>query len=196
MKKTLALLLTIILTFTCFTIAASAANSPEIDGVVTSATAVDAQNKKSDIKLEKLSGGIQSGFTTALGSLKTETSKDLKIVDQRKLVVSGNPTFPVTVTFNVLGVNANSTGYILIKKADGTVEKVQATMGKGTMTVKFDSAVEFAVVVDADTAAAIVAANKEGTSDKTSDNNAASVALLLVFVSVLAAGYSIKKIRA
>lgn len=198
MKKTLAILLTVVMAFTCLsTFASAATDSPEAKGVIASATAKDKDNKEVKITISPAKSTVD--FSSSLAILKTDANKnDLKVVDQREVTAPAGTVFPITITFNVIGVTSNSVAYFLHKKADGTVEQIKAITGKDTMTGTFNSLSPVALVVDNSTAAAVevAATTSDATSPKTASDVATPIAMALVCACAVIAGISVKKIKA
>ena len=119
MKKVLAFLLTAILAFTALTVAAESPSPEKNTGVITSVTAKDKSGSTIELSVEPTKIQ-QTVYTKALDDLKKEVGdNNLKIVDQKQLVLKTgeNPTFPVTVELKVPGVKPTSKVYILFSPA-------------------------------------------------------------------------------
>lgn len=191
MKKILATVITLALAITAFAATVSAAPSPEKEqGTVTTATAKDADNKDVSIKLENA-----TGTTVVFDSMISELQKEnanLKVSDH-KIISAADSTavkFPITVEFSVPGVKDNTKAVLLLKKTDGTVVKVEATVLNGIVKGVFAEFGE--VVLLTDVAAASTAT---GTSPKTGDTSA-PIALAVLALSLGTAFVSVKKIKA
>ncbi len=155
MKKLLALLLTLVLTVSCGTMVAFAADdSPEAEGVISDSEAVDANGKEVEIEFEKIDGKVIKDFADELDNLKKETeNKDLKIVDQFDVIINGGPKYPVDVTLNVLGVSKSSKVYVLVKTADGNIKSIEVTVKEGKLSFSITENIKkLAIVVDKKTA--------------------------------------------
>lgn len=216
MKKTLALLITLIMAFACFSTFASAekAPSPEGKSVVSSVIANDSENKYVKIVIKELEviqnqADVDALIKAKFNQLSTEfkdenpqTDKTLVMIDKREVVVEGDVglvVWPVTLTFQVPGVTPNSVGYFLHYLDDqGTVEVIDAVMGNGTMTGVFNSLSPVAFVVDTDTAKAVVSLmnSSDAKSPKTSTDVVTPIALSLVCVAAFVVSVSAKKFSA
>lgn len=191
MKKILATVITLALAITAFAATVSAAPSPEKEqGTVTTVTAKDADNKDVSIKLENATG-TTAVFDSMISELQKENA-NLKVSDH-KIISAADSTavkFPITVEFSVPGVKDNTKAVLLLKKADGTVVKVEATVLNGIVKGVFAEFGE--VVLLTDVAAASTAT---GTSPKTGDTSA-PIALAVLALSLGTAFVSVKKIKA
>lgn len=206
MKKVLAFLLTAILAVTALT--AAAAPSPEkLSGVIVSVSAKDNAGKSVSVKIN-LPKAEESVFDDALTALKQEAGNDVKIVDQKQIVVEGDASeaAPVTVELSVPGVKASSKVYVLLKNSAGKVVKLAATVTEGKVTVKLTESGEFdfVLVTDAQTVTSITEAqgttsttegSKEETKSPQTSDNATPVMVALFAVAALAGIVSVKKIR-
>ena len=184
MKKILSVFVALILVVCGFAFSVSAAPSPEVDGVISIIDILDNKGNKASIELVEIE---KNKIDTTI----KPTGKDETTIGQYEVKVTGTPEYPVKVTAEIKVVKSTSTVYILAKKADGTIEKIAAT-------VKADGKVEFAlkegysvlsVVVDKKTATSI------GVSDKTGDNSTLAVMGLLC-AAVSLAVVSAKKVKA
>lgn len=208
MKKVLAFLLTAILAVTAFTAAAATPSPEKLSGVIVSVSAKNNTGKSFNVSV-KPAEVEQTVYTSAFEDLKKEAGTELKIVDQKKLVLEGGATIdsPLTVELSVPGVKASSKVYILFKNAAGEVVKLAATAGDGKVTATFTEIGEFVLVTDAQTVSDITnastpsapststdGAKEEEKSPQTGDN-ATPIAIALLAVSAVAAVVSVKKIR-
>ena len=184
MKKVFSIVLTLALAVTAFATVASAADSPEkVTGII---TAVSSSGATVSVKNTTTADSV---FDEALNALKKDNSA-LKIVDKKTLSVSGNNvTYPLSVDFTVSGLNASGKVYLLVKKADGTVATVEATVNGNKLTAAVPAAGEIALV------AATSGSTSTGTSPKTADT-AAPIALAVLALCAGAAFVSVKKIKA
>ena len=182
MKKIISLLLAVVLVVGCSALVVSAAPSPEVDDIVTIIEAKDKDGKTVEIILTK--------------SEKTDdalkpTEDDEASMGQYDVEIKGTPEYPVTVKAKVEGVKTTSEVYILTKKADGTVDKIIATViGEGQIEFKLDSdCTILSVIADKKTATDV------GTSDKTGDMTT-PVVMVILMASVVGMAVSVKKIKA
>ena len=182
MKKIISLLLAIVLVVGCSALVVSAAPSPEVDDIVKIIEAKDKDGKTVEIILTK--------------SEKTDdalkpTDNDEASMGQYDVEIKGTPEYPVTVKAKVDGVKTTSEVYILTKKADGTIDKIIATViGEGQIEFKLDSACTIlSVIADKKTATDV------GTSDKTGDMTT-PVVMVVLLASVVGMAVSVKKIKA
>lgn len=203
MKKVLAFLLTAIFAVTAFTAVAETPSPEKLSGVIISVSAKDTAGKSFKVAV-KPTAVDQTVYTDAFENLKKEVGTDLKLVDQKQVVLEGegNPTFPMTVELTVPGVKTSSKVYVLFKNAAGEVVKLTATAGDGKVTATFTELGEFVLVTDAQTVSDITnasttegdGAKEEEKSPQTADN-ATPIAIALLTVSAAAAVVSVKKIR-
>lgn len=195
MKKVLAFLLTAIMAVTAFTAVAATPSPEKLSGVIVSASAKDSAGKGFKVAI-KPTAVAELVYNNALTELKTSEGTDLKIVDQKQIVLegSGNPTFPMTVELSVPGVKTSSKVFVLFKNNAGEVVKLAATAGNGKVTATFNELGEFVLVTDAQTVTDITAAKDDTKSPQTSDT-ATPIVFALLAVSAIAAVVSVKKIR-
>lgn len=162
------------------------APSPETSGFkVEIESATDANGNEIIIGLKEADKVITSE------AMKTETIKavmgdmyteDMIIVDIQDVTVPAGTVFPVTITFILKGVTADTKGGLM--HWTGSVwEWIDAIFNTDTMTCTFKSLSPVAFVVNAD-----VTQNRVGTSPQTSDcitsvftSLAVSAAVILVF---------------
>ncbi len=131
MKKLFACLLVLILAFSMSFVTASAAASPEANGIVSGITVTDADGEEASIELIKIDGKVKDYFQTGLKELKKEAGDNsLKVVAQYKVKVIGNPKFNLDVVLDVLGMSSSSKVYLMIKKGN-----VQTTAADNTAKV-------------------------------------------------------------
>lgn len=190
MKKLLATVITLALALTAFVATVSAAPSPEKEqGTVTTVTAKDAGNKDISIKLENATGNT-AAFDGVITDLQKE-NKNLKVADHKIISAADSSTvkFPVTVEFSVPGVKENTKAILLLKKADGTVVKIETTVLNGIVKGAFAEFGEVILLTD------VAASEPNGTSPKTGDTSS-PIALAVLALSVGAAVVSVKKIKA
>ena len=189
MKKLLAAVITVALALTAFTAVCSAAPSPEKnEGIIVSATAKDKDNATVDVELKNVSNDT-TAFDSVIKDLQKDNSK-LKVSDHKEISAKNNASanFPVTVEFKVNGVKDGTKAYILLKKADGTVTKLETTVSAGLVKGVFAEFGEFVLLTDVDNAGS-------GTSPKTGDV-ATTAMLAMLVLSAGAAFVSVKKIKA
>lgn len=190
MKKLLATVITLALALTAFAATVSAAPSPEKEqGTVKTVTAKDADNKDISIKLENATGNT-AAFDSVITDLQKE-NKNLKVADHKIIGAADSSTvkFPVTVEFSVPGVKDSTKAVLLLKKADGTVVKIETTVLNGIVKGVFAEFGEVVLLTD------VAASEPNGTSPKTGDTSS-PIALAVLALSVGAAVVSVKKIKA
>ena len=193
MKKVLAFLLTAMLAVTALT--ATAAPSPEkSSGVIVSVSAKDTAGKSYNVEV-KPSTVDQSVYNDAFAAFKQENGSDFKIVDQKKLEGNVSAGSPLTVELSVPGVKATSKVYILLKKSNGEIVKLDATAGTGKVTATFTELGEFVLITDAQTDADIIEAAKDDTKSPQTSDNATPVMVALFAVAAVLGVVSVKKIR-
>lgn len=195
MKKLLAFVLVVVLAFSAVT--ANAAPSPEkLEGVISSATAKDKNGASVKLVLNA-STADRAVYNTALEELKTANGADLKIVDHKVITLDGasSPAFPLTVELNIPGVKASSKGFVLFKNSQGNVEKLNAVMGDGKVTVTINELGEFVLVTDSQTVTDINSDGGEANKSPQTSDNVTPIAVLLLVASAAVAIVSVKKIR-
>ncbi|MBQ6825307.1 MAG: hypothetical protein IJP34_01430 [Clostridia bacterium] len=186
MKKVLAILLTVVLAVSAFTTTAFAATtiSPEkTEGIITEATGTDANGTSWELQV------VDTDEST--DAYEKEIGNNEKIADHKKIILkgSGNPKYPIDVTFTANGIKATNEGYILFKGADGKIVKIEATMGNGTIKAKFPSLGNFVLVLKEK-----AGSTEPPKSDPTSDNFT-PIAFTLLLAGIAVSLVSIKKIR-
>ncbi len=200
MKKTLVFLLTLALAVTASAMVISAASpavSPEREGIIGSAaTAVDGNGDSYNITVITPSDVDESDFEDALEDLQeTEKNDNLNIVDIAEVIITGtgDPSFPITVSFNVSGISSSDHNYILFRKSDGSIITIKpSSLANGVMKAEFPELGAFALVSDKGAAAKPGESKPGATSPKTGAQTAGVA--LLAMISALAIGYSAKKI--
>lgn len=195
MKKTLAILLTIILVLAMGTMAVSAASaSPEVNGVISGAEIKDKQEKDVDMDFEKIDGKVTTEFQDNLKELKKESGVDnLKVVAQYNVKAQGNPEYPVKVTLDVLGVSADSKVYVMVQE-DNNVKTIETKVVNGKITFSIEKAIQkFAIVVDKATAQNVEKENNV-LSPQTGDFSMAVV--VMGVIALMAVAFGFKKVKA
>ena len=144
-------------------------------------------------KVRKIDGKVNSSFYNTLKGLKDETKNDtLKIVGHYTAEVEGNPKYPLSVTFNVLGISASSEVYVLLQNGKEVVS-ITPTVKDGKITFKLEEAVEkIAIAVDGKTATAVEKENNV-LSPQTKDSMIYVVMMLTGAVALL---FVSKKVKA
>ncbi len=181
-EKIISLLVVLILVISCPALVVSVAPSPEVDDIVSVIEATDKGGKRVSIVLTK--------SDTVDNELKP-TNTEEALMGQYDVEIKGSPEYPVTVRARMAGVKTTSKVYILTKEADGTVNKVIATVtAEDQIEFKLDSDCKvLAVIADKKTATNI------GTSDKTDDSTFSAVMTVLCLAVVVGA-VSVKRIKA
>lgn len=195
MKKTLAILLTIILVLAMGTMAVSAASaSPEVNGVISGAEIKDKQEKDVDMDFEKIDGKVTTEFQDNVKELKKESGVDnLKVVAQYNVKAQGNPEYPVKVTLDVLGVSADSKVYVMVQE-DNNVKTIETKVVNGKITFSIEKAIQkFAIVVDKATAQNVEKENNV-LSPQTGDFSMAVV--VMGVIALMAVAFGFKKVKA
>lgn len=214
MKKILAVLCSAVLTV-AMTVTAFAQPSVVASGVVTGINkAVDADgNPIGEIKIDP----IESRFDNLTDEQKKEVEAiktldklkevlgdkyqdGMSVVDLKDVYLYGDADvkFPITITFDVLGVTSSSKVEVL--HYDTTASKwevLESSAGEGTITATFNSLSPVAFVVDNQTAAAIDKANAGTTtgsntstvSPKTGEGN--TMMMVAMFAAIGLAGMTV-----
>ena len=125
---------------------------------------------KYTVEQKKLINAIkdQATLKTLLGDKYTD---GMTVVDLKDVYVKGNGTveFPLTITFKVTGVNANSKAAVLhFNTETNTWEVLDTVVGEGTLTATFNSLSPVVFVVDKTTASNITGSTSTGSSSTTS----------------------------
>ena len=204
MKKILAVLCSAVLTV-AMTVTAFAQPSVVASGVVTGINkAVDADgNTIGGIKIDS----IESRFDNLTDEQKKEVEAlgdkyqdGMSVGDLKDVYLYGDADvkFPITITFDVLGVTSSSKVEVL--HYDTTASKwevLESSAGEGTITATFNSLSPVAFVVDNQTAAAIDKANAGTTtgsntstvSPKTGEGN--TMMMVAMFAAIGLAGMTV-----
>ena len=186
MKKFLAFVCAAVLTVAS-AVTAFAQPSVTVNGVVTGIASATDKNKNAvelviedgtdttfakytDEQKKKQINAIkdQTTLKTLLGDKYTD---GMTVVDLKDVYVKGNGTveFPLTITFKVTGVNANSKAAVLhFNTETNTWEVLDTVVGEGTLTATFNSLSPVAFVVDKTTASNITGSTTTGSSSTTS----------------------------
>lgn len=182
----------------CIGMTVFAAPSPVAGTVVTGVeSAVD--NKGTSVNVVTTTTIPETSKNVA-AEIKTETklkevlgsdfNENLTVVDVQEAYVVGDAslvTFPIDITFTMKGVTKSTKVQILHYK-DGAWEKIQTTVGEGTVTGRFYSLSPVAFVVDKTTMAT-------GTpSPETSASAVSAVALVGLAAVVVAFGLKKKSV--
>ena len=192
MKKLTAVLCAAVL---CLSTAVSvfAQPSPEVSGVVTGISAgINADGDAVEVTLSEVPSEYQAAVEQVTDSAFVQNLlgdafvEGMQVVDVKDVTVPEGTVFPVTVTFNVTGVTADSRVAVLhYDTAAGAWEVVESKAGNGTITAIFDSLSPVAFVVDGNAAAGSTAAGASSqtsgsaTSPKTGETSALSMAAVI-----------------
>ena len=189
MKKIISVLIAVVLVVGC-SIPALAAVSPEKDGIIEVVEAVDSKGEKARMRIIEVDDLDEEKEIEKDNKDLLPKDDDEEVIRIFKVEIDGDVDFPVTVTAKFDGVNANSNVYILAKKADGTVVRIEVKVGKnGEITFELDEEyVLFSLIADKKTS------TQMGTSDKTGDDTGYLV-MAIAMVSVLGIAVSVKKIK-
>lgn len=152
-------------------------------------TAVDKDGKDVSSMVKKQD--VPAEYQAAVAELKTEAglkaalgdayNANMVITDVFDVVVTGDVSFPLTLTFNVNGVTSSTKAQILHYNGSAW-EKIDTTAGEGTLKGTFNSFSPVAIVVDKTTTTGATA------SPKTSAQSVALIALVGMFAVVAACG--------
>jgi hypothetical protein len=178
MKKSFFSIILISLFILLLCLNAFAAPSPETAGLeaeidsVTDANgnAVSAELKKAD---EKITDDAVNTDTIKF-VMGDAYSEDMITADVQDVTVPEGTTFPITITFRIEGVTADTKGCFM-HWTGSSWEKIDAIFGDGTMTGTFNSLSPVAFVMNVD-----VTQIKAGTSPQTSDSLTAIFAIIAV----------------
>lgn len=192
MKKLTAVLCAAVL---CLSTAASvlAQPSPEVSGVVTGVFGgTNADGDAVEVTLSEVPAEYQAAVDQVKDSAFVQNLlgdafvEGMQVVDVKDVTVPEGTVFPVTITFNVTGVTADSHVAVLhYDTAAGAWEVVESKAGNGTITAIFDSLSPVAFVVDGNAAAGSTAAGASSqtsgsaTSPKTGETSALSMAAVI-----------------
>lgn len=140
---------------------AFAAGSPVASGTVNTVTkAVDKNGNAVNVKIQAMPEEYKAvaeeiknvdNVKKVLGDAFVE---GMSVVDVQDVVVDGNATFPLTITFKVPGVVSGTKVAVLHYDTEKSAwEVVESKAGDGTITATFNSLSPVAFVVDKNTAA-------------------------------------------
>ena len=203
MKKCLVVLLALVLVAAAFSMVVAAAPSKE-GGLIPSgdveayeATGPNVNNKNVQVKVVPPQSKDITPFQQEFNKIKSQNGS-MNILAHVDVTADGDTsllTFPLKVTIPVSGATPGTTGYFLLKKANGEVVRLDANMGNGTATAVFPELGEVVFVSDMGSGTDIgTPDNGSGkeTSEKTSDGTAPFIAVIMI--SALALGVSAKKV--
>lgn len=179
---------------------AFAAGSPVANGTVNTVTkAVDASGNAVDVKIQAMPEEYKAvaeeiknidNVKTVLGDAFVE---GMEVVDVQDVVVDGNATFPLTITFKVPGVVSGTKVAVLHYNTEKSAwETVESKAGDGTITATFpESLSPVAFVVDKNTAAGA----KDGAkaSPKTGEGMAVPFAATAAVILLIGAAVCLRK---
>ena len=196
MKKTLAILLTLVLVFAMGTMAVSAATSasPEVNGIISGTEIKDADSKDVSVEFVKIDGKVATEFQNELKDLKKESGdNNIKVVAQYEVKTEGTPKYPLTVTLDVLGVSASSKVYVMVKEGDN-VKTIETTVVNGKITFTVENAIQkIAIVTDKATATNV---EKENNVLSPQTGDASVMVAVMGVLAFVAAGFVFKKVKA
>ena len=196
MKKTLAILLTLVLVFAMGTMAVSAATtaSPEVNGIISGTEIKDSDNKDVVVSFEKIDGKVTKEFQEELKDLKKESGdNDVKVVAQYEVKIEGTPKYPLSVTLDVLGVSTSSKVYVMVKEGEN-VKTIETTVVNGKITFTIENAIQkIAIVTDKATATNV---EKENNVLSPQTGDASLLVVVMGVLAAVAAGFVFKKVKA
>ena len=196
MKKTLAILLTLVLVFVMGTMAVSAATtaSPEVNGIISGTEIKDSDNKDVVVSFEKIDGKVTKEFQEELKDLKKESGdNDVKVVAQYEVKIEGTPKYPLSVTLDVLGVSTSSKVYVMVKEGEN-VKTIETTVVNGKITFTIENAIQkIAIVTDKATATNV---EKENNVLSPQTGDASLLVVVMGVLAAVAAGFVFKKVKA
>ncbi len=195
MKKTLVILLTLVLVFAMGTMAVSAATaSPEVNGIISGTEIKDADSKDVVVEFVKIDGKVTTEFQNELKDLKKESGdNNIKVVAQYEVKVEGTPKYPLTVTLDVLGVSASSKVYVMVKEGNN-VKTIETTVVNGKITFTVENAIQkIAIVTDKATATNV---EKENNVLSPQTGDASVMVAVMGVLAFVAAGFVFKKVKA
>lgn len=179
-----------------------AAPSVTVTGVVTKVNAaVDADGNAVDVTIKD----IPAEYKAAADEIKNiDKVKELlgdafeegmQVVDVKDVVAPEGAKFPLSITFNVTGVKADSKVAVLHYDTEKKAwEVVTAKAGAGTIEATFNSLSPVAFVVDGD-AAETATTTTTTTSPKTGETATAAYAGLIAVAAALGMGVTYYKKR-
>lgn len=201
-KKLMALVSAVVLAAATVT-TAFAAPSVTVSGVVSGIqSATDKNGNEVGIRIENVSEtNFTAEETTAVEEIKSidkvkevmeaagvTFEEGMQVVDIKNVIAPEGTEFPVTITFKVAGVTANSRVAVLhFDTAKGAWEVVESKAGEGTITATFNSLSPVAFVVDKDTAA------NGATSPQTGEPITLALAGLAVCAGAVGMGVTAKR---
>lgn len=188
MKKVVALLLAGVLTLgasmTAFAAPSPSANASKATVTATAdkGTVVISQNYKSEADKAAANALAAAPADTLTSVVGAEEAKNMSLVSVMDVTLEG-ASLPATITFNVPGVTASSK-VVVLHYINGQWTKEAATLGNGTVAVKFTSLSPVAIYVDNATAANAGSTASNGKAPKTGE---APVMGVVVAIAAMAA---------
>lgn len=186
--KKLAALLSAAVLAMAMSVTALAAGSVSTSGVASISGATDKNGNAVTATISEASVAAPSADTVEeiLGS---DFVEGMTVKDVMDVSVPEGTEFPVTITFSVAGITADSNVAVLHYNGSAW-EKVSATAGNGTITATFTSLSPVAIVADT------AASSSEGEAGAVSPKTGETVPVALIgAIAVLAAvgAYGLKK---
>lgn len=188
MKKFTSLVLVTVLSCMMGITTFAAGASPEISGVVTEISkSVDKNGNAveatiAEVEDKGLVEDIRETFDEVLKAAGIEVTEGMEVVDVKDVSVPEGTEFPVTITFKVAGVTAETKVQVL--HYTGTEwEVVKSEAGEGTITATFTSLSPVAFVIDKDTMAPIGSTSTE--APRTGMGMAVPAAIVIGAIAVI-----------
>lgn len=148
----------------------NAQSATDASGNAVEVTVGDLESQLDAATVQQIISDLQNSDLVS-GLLGDDYVEGMQVVDVKEVSVPENTTFPVTISFEVPGVSADSRVGLLHYTADNEWEKIEAEAGDGTITGIFNSLSPVAFIVDQNTAAA---SSTSSESPKTGEGNTAA----------------------
>ena len=148
----------------------NAQSATDASGNAVEVTVGDLESQLDAATVQQIISDLQNSDLVS-GLLGDDYVEGMQVVDVKEVSVPENTTFPVTISFEVPGVSADSSVGILHYTADNEWEKIEAEAGDGTISGVFNSLSPVAFVVDQGAAAASATSS---VSPKTGEGNTAA----------------------
>lgn len=198
MKKVVALLLAGVLTLgasmTAFAAPSPSGNTSNATITATSdqGNVIVSQNYKTEAEKKAAQDLAAAPIDTLTSVVGADEAKDMSLVSVMDVSIQGTVTFPVTITFNVPGVTTSSK-VVVLHYLNGQWHKENPTLGKGTVTVTFNSLSPVAIYVDKTTAANAGNTTSNGKAPKTGEAPVMGVVAAVAAMAALGMAVTVRR---
>ena len=159
------------------TVVTGVVEATDAAGKKASVTVVPTENEEAAADIKK-----ESTLKTVLGN---KYNANYKVVDVKDIKAEGDVQWPVSITFSVTGVTANTKG-VVAQYVNGRWAVIDVKMGNGTITGTFDSVGTLAFILDTTTL-------QSGTASSPQTSASAAALAGVVGISAAAGAVLLKK---